>query len=635
MKKTSLLRPACPQLCAVLVTLFCCIDSSAQWKPAGDRIKTVWAEQIDVRNVLPEYPRPQMERSEWMNLNGLWQYAILPAGETGPESFDGEILVPFAVESSLSGVGRHPGEENELWYRRTFRLPAKWKGQRVLLHFGAVDWKATVMVNGVEVGEHCGGYTPFCFDITSSLRKGENEVTVKVWDPTDKGFQARGKQVSNPGHIWYSPVSGIWQTVWMEPVPQLHIENVRLTPDIDRGILCVQVSTDGSGKTPGKEKTGRIEVKVLDNGTEAASAGVCVTDCDSKGEYTSIEVSMPEGFKLWSPDSPALYDLEIALYSDGKLQDKVNSYAAMRKFSTKKDENGYMRMQLNNKDIFHYGLLDQGWWPDGLYTAPSDEALRWDIEKTKELGFNTIRKHLKVEPARWYAHCDRLGMIVWQDMPNGDENREWNYRRFYYGPEMTRVPESEEIYRKEWKEVMDYLYSYPCIGVWIPFNEAMGQFKPVEIAGWTKEYDPTRSVNAASGGNYFPCGDILDLHSYPEPIMFLYDSEVANVIGEFGGIGMALQGHLWNEDRNWGYGDLKSRDEATEQFLQYARKLIELAGTGLCGAIYTQTTDVESEINGLITYDRRVVKMDAGSLRQINSAVSHCLDDDSAGLPDK
>ncbi len=600
----------CPHLCAALVMLLCSTAANAVWKPAGERIATKWAEQIDVQNVLPEYPRPLMERDEWMNLNGLWDYAIRPAGESTPDSYDGEILVPFAVESSLSGVGKELGEANELWYRRTFSVPSRWKGQRVLLHFGAVDWKATVWVNGNEAGVHTGGYTPFAFDITEYLKKGRNELTVKVWDPTDKGVQARGKQVSKPGHIWYTPVSGIWQTVWMEPVPERSIEAVRTTPDIDRGTLTVEtkVSNLGAGST--------VEVKVLDGNRTVASAS-------GNGP---LEIRMPEGFRLWSPDSPALYDLEILLYEDGQLKDKVKSYAAMRKYSIRTDEDGYRRMQLNNRDIFHFGPLDQGWWPDGLYTAPTDEALRYDIEKTKELGFNMIRKHLKVEPARWYTHCDRIGMIVWQDMPNGDRNQDWQYRRFYYGPSMVRTPESEATYRKEWKEVMDNLYSYPCIGVWTPFNEAMGQFNPVEIAEWTKEYDPTRPVNPASGGNYFPCGDILDLHSYPEPVMFLFDAECVNVIGEFGGIGMALKGHLWNEDRNWGYGDLKGKEEATSEYLGYAAKLKELSERGLCGAVYTQTTDVESEINGLMTYDRKVVKMDAEALRKANSEVCRCLD---------
>ncbi len=597
---------------SIVILLVYSTVSYAQWKPAGDRIMTEWGEQTDVGNVLPEYPRPLMERDEWMNLNGFWQYAILPAGKAVPQNYDGEILVPFAVESALSGVGKELGEANELWYQRKFSVPSRWKGKRVLLNFGAVDWKTTVWVNGIKAGEHCGGFTPFAFDITQTLKKGENEVVVRVWDPTDKGFQARGKQVSKPGHIWYTPVSGIWQTVWLEPVPERAIENIRTTPDIDGGRLTVETTVSS------QRATDLIEVKVLD-GNKVIASGSALNG-------TSVEIAMPSDFRLWSPDSPALYDLEISFYADGKLQDRVKSYTAMRKFSTCRDENGYMRMQLNNRDIFHFGPLDQGWWPDGLYTAPSDEALRYDIEKTKELGFNMIRKHLKVEPARWYAHCDRIGMIVWQDMPNGDRNQDWQYRQFYYGPDMVRTPESEATYRKEWKEVMDCLYSYPCIGVWTPFNEAMGQFKPVEIAEWTKAYDPTRPVNPASGGNYFPCGDILDLHSYPEPVMFLFDADRVNVIGEFGGIGMALKGHLWNEDRNWGYGDLKGKEEATAEYLEYAKRLEELSALGLCGAVYTQTTDVESEINGLMTYDRKVVKMDAEALRKANSEVCRCLD---------
>ena len=586
----------------VLILLVCCTNSYAQWKPVGNRIVSDWATQIDINNVLSEYPRPLMERTEWMNLNGLWKYAILPSGKAMPQVYDGDILVPFAVESALSGVGKELGENNELWYQRRFSVPSCWKGQRVLLHFGAVDWKTSVWINGIKLGEHCGGYTPFAFDITQALKKGDNEVVVRVWDPTDKGCQPRGKQVSNPGHIWYTPVSGIWQTVWLEPVPEYAIENIRTTPDIDGGKLTVETTVNCHNATD------RIEVKVLDGNKVIAFGSALPADC-----------------KFWTPDSPALYDLEVSFYVNGKLQDKVKSYTAMRKFSTRRDAKGYMRLQLNNKDIFHFGPLDQGWWPDGLYTAPTDEALRYDIQKTKELGFNMIRKHLKVEPARWYAHCDRLGIIVWQDMPNGDKNQDWQYKQFYYGPEMLRTSESEAVYRKEWKEIIDCLYSYPCIGVWTPFNEAMGQFKPVEIAGWTKEYDPMRPVNPASGGNYFPCGDILDLHSYPEPVMFLFDADRVNVVGEFGGIGMALKGHLWNEDRNWGYGDLKGKEEATEQYVKYANRLKELSALGLCGAVYTQTTDVESEINGLMTYDRKIVKMDADALRKVNREVCHCL----------
>ncbi|MDE6490149.1 MAG: beta galactosidase jelly roll domain-containing protein, partial [Muribaculaceae bacterium] len=595
-----------------------CVNVAAQWKPAGDRILTRWASQIDPADVLPEYPRPMMERKEWKNLNGLWEYAVLPAGRNVPDAYDGEILVPFAVESALSGVGKTVGKDNELWYRRSFDVPAAWKGQRVLLHFGAVDWKASVWVNGVKAGEHSGAYEPFDFDVTELLRKGDNELVVRVWDPTDKGPQPRGKQVSEPGGIWYTPVSGIWQTVWLEPVPQQSIAALRVTPDIDNGKLTVGATLRGDAGR------GRVEVAVFDGGVQVASA--------SAVNGAPVEIVMPDGFKLWSPDSPNLYDMEVRLYDGKKLVDKVKSYTAMRKFSTNRDEAGYLRLQLNNKDLFQFGPLDQGWWPDGLYTAPTDEALVYDIQKTKDLGFNMIRKHLKVEPARWYTHCDRIGMIVWQDMPSGEPNKgDWQYNQYYYGPAQVRTPESAAIYYKELKGMMDCLYSYPCVGMWIPFNEAMGQFNSVDVTDWVKKYDPSRPVNSASGGNYYPSGDVLDLHSYPEPIMFLFDRERANVIGEFGGIGIALKGHLWDKERNWGYGDLQSGEAATRQYVEYATKLSRLAQHGLCGAVYTQTTDVEIEINGLMTYDREIVKFDEGALNRVNSAACRSLDGRGAG----
>lgn len=438
------------------------------------------------------------------NLNGLWNYAVIDKGAALPQNFEGEILVPFAIESSLSGVGRTLGEQAELVYRRDFTTPSQWRGQRVLLHFGAVDWKADVWVNDVKVGSHTGGFTPFSFDITAALNaNGKNTLTVKVWDPTDKGPQPRGKQVSRPEGIWYTPVSGIWQTVWLEPVPQRYIENLRITPDIDNHRLTVEVQTSDPAASD------LLEVAVYDGEALVASAK------SINGQ--PVEVAMPADAKLWSPDSPNLYDLKVSLRDGKKVIDVVDSYAAMRKFSTARDKDGIVRLELNNEPLFQYGPLDQGWWPDGLYTAPTDEALLYDIQKTKDFGFNMIRKHIKVEPARWYTYCDRLGIIVWQDMPSGDRNPEWQNRKYFEGTELTRTPESEATYRKEWKEIMDCLYSYPCIGTWIPFNEAWGQFKTVEIAKWTKQYDPTRLVNPASGGNHYTCGDMLDLHNYPAP----------------------------------------------------------------------------------------------------------------------
>ncbi|MEA5044900.1 MAG: beta-galactosidase, partial [Petrimonas sp.] len=447
----------------VFILLTATLSLSAQWKPAGDRLKTRWASQIDVNNVLPEYPRPIMERSQWQNLNGLWNYAILPVGKQIPGSFDGKILVPFAVESSLSGVQKRLGSENELWYQREFTVPSNWKNNRVLLHFGAVDWKADVWVNDIKVGHHTGGYTPFSFDVTPAFKNGANQLVVKGWDGTDQGYQPRGKQVNNPHGIWYTPVSGIWQTVWLEPVPEKYIENVKITPDIDKNTIGVEAFINQATASD------RIEVKVME-GSRVVATGQSINN-------QPVEVSMPANPRLWSPNDPFLYDLEVTVFNGSKQLDKVKSYTAMRKYSTKRDDKGIVRLQLNNKDLFQFGPLDQGWWPDGLYTAPTDEALRYDVVKTKDFGFNMIRKHVKVEPARWYMHCDQLGIIVWQDMPNGDRSPEWQMREYFTGAERLRSPESEANYRKEWKEIMDYLYSYPSIGVWVPFNEAWGQFK--------------------------------------------------------------------------------------------------------------------------------------------------------------
>ncbi|WP_299102604.1 glycoside hydrolase family 2 protein [uncultured Alistipes sp.] len=603
MKKTLILTAA-----ALLTTL----GGMAQWQPAGDRIRTAWSEEIDPQNVLPEYPRPQMVRSEWKNLNGLWNYAIRPLGEQ-PAAFDGEILVPFAVESSLSGVGERLGSKNELWYERTFEISPKWNGKRILLHFGAVDWKADVWVNGISVGSHTGGYTPFSFDITAALAKGENTLRVRVWDPTDEGYQPRGKQVNNPNGIWYTPVSGIWQTVWLEAVPQQYIREVRTTPDLDRKTFRVEVPVCNA--QPGD----LVEVTLYDGGTEVASARAL------NGATVELTLADP---KCWSPDSPFLYDIKVALLRNGRRIDAVESYAAMRKFSTLRDKNGIVRLALNNKPLFQFGPLDQGWWPDGLYTAPTDEALAFDVIKTKELGYNMIRKHVKVEPARWYYHCDKAGMIVWQDMPNGDQGPQWQMHSYFTGEERHRSAESEACYRKEWKEIIDYLYSFPSIGVWVPFNEAWGQFKGPEIAEWTKAYDPSRLVNPASGGNHYLTGDILDLHHYPQPKMTLLDTNRATVLGEYGGIGLVIPDHVWVKNRdNWGYTRFNSPKEVTDEYARYADELLRLIGCGFAAAVYTQTTDVEVEVNGLMTYDRKVVKVEEERIREINRTICNSLNE--------
>ena len=595
----------------ILFVLALCSSTFAQWKPAGDKIKTSWGEQLDPKNVLPEYPRPIMERNDWKNLNGLWKYAITPKGTPAPAAYQGDILVPFAVESSLSGVGKMINEKEELWYQRTFDIPSAWRGKQILLHFGTVDWKAEVWVNDVKVGEHTGGFTPFYFDITSVLNKGNNDLVVKVWDPSDRGEQPRGKQIANPHGIWYTPVTGIWQTVWLEPVATQYITNLKTTPNIDNNSVKVEVAANTTSAD-------KVEVKVFD-GKNLVAKGAALNG-------VPVELAMPANAKLWSPDSPFLYNMEVTLYKDGKAIDQVKSYTAMRKYSIRKGQNGITRLQLNNKDYFQFGPLDQGWWPDGLYTAPTDEALVYDLKKTKDFGYNMVRKHVKVEPARWYTHCDQLGLIVWQDMPNGGPSPQWQARNYFNGTEVIRSAASEANYCKEWKEIIDCLYSYPSIAVWVPFNEAWGQFKTPEIVAWTKEYDPSRLVNPASGGNHYTCGDILDLHHYPGPNMFLYDPRRATVLGEYGGIGLVVEGNTWvNDKKNWGYVKFNTSDEVTNEYIKYGKHLLELIQKGFSAAVYTQTTDVEGEINGLMTYDRKVIKMNEAKVREINQQICNSL----------
>lgn len=582
----------------------------AQWKPAGDKIKTTWAEQIDPNNVLPEYPRPIMERKEWKNLNGLWEYAIRPTGTQQPADMDGQILVPFAVESSLSGVMKTLGKENELWYSREFTVPSSWKGKNILLHFGAVDWQADVWVNGVKMGQHRGGYPPFSFDITPVLAKGKNQITVKVWDPSDEGYQPRGKQVKHPDGIWYTPVSGIWQTVWMEPVSANHITRLKTTPDIDKKILIVEAHTATGNPSA-------VVSVVVSEGGKVVATGKAM-----QGQPVQLAI---ENARLWSPENPFLYDMKVTLTDNGKVIDEVNSYAAMRKYSIRQGADGITRLQLNNRNVFHFGPLDQGWWPDGLYTAPTDEALVYDIKKVKDFGYNMIRKHVKVEPARWYTHCDKLGVIVWQDMPNGDRGPEWQSRQYFKGVEMVHSAESEANYRREWKEIIDLLYSNPCVEVWVPFNECWGQFKTPDIAAWTKAYDPSRLVNPASGGNHYTCGDILDLHNYPGPDLYLYDPMRATVLGEYGGIGLVMKDHLWMPDRNWGYVKFNNPEEVTTEYIKYAEHLLQLIPRGFSAGVYTQITDVEGEVNGLMTYDRKEIKVNEKKIREMNQKICNSL----------
>lgn len=596
-----------PIFATLFLLLSCAENETITWKPAGDKIMTEWGENIDPNNVLPEYPRPQLVRGEWINLNGLWDYAIKPANEEMPEIFDGKILVPFAVESALSGVGKSVGEDDALWYSREFKLPKEWKNSRIRLNFGAVDWKAEVYVDDKFVGEHKGGYAPFAFDITDSLsKKKTHKLVVKVTDGTDSAFQPRGKQVANPNGIWYTAVTGIWQTVWMEPVNEVVVESYSAKADIEKSILNVRAIARGA-------KVGDdCLIELIENGEVISSAN---------GADVILNVENP---KLWSPDSPYLYDLRITISRNGEILDQVMGYAAMREISVVVDKKGYKRMALNGEPLFQYGTLDQGWWPDGLYTAPTDEALKFDIEKTKEFGFNMIRKHVKVEPARWYWHCDRIGMLVWQDMPNIHDNSlgKWGRRHYDEGIDTPVPNEWKDNYCREWKEIIQTNEVFPSIVMWVPFNEAWGQFNTEEIVQYTKFLDDSRLVNYASGGNFVRCsGDVLDLHNYPNPAMYLFDKDYVNVMGEYGGIGFPVEGHLWQTDKNWGYIQYKSADEVADTYEEYANELIGFVKKGFSGAIYTQTTDVEGEVNGLMTYDRKVIKLDVDRINAINSKV--------------
>ena len=605
------MRKVLGAICASLLV----VQAYAQWKPAGDKIKTAWAEQVNPQQVLPEYPRPIMERADWQNLNGEWDYAIRPKGEVEPATFDGKILVPFAVESSLSGVQQMVGEANELWYKRTFQVPSAWKGKEILLHFGAVDWQADVFVDDVLISSHVGGYTPFSLNVTPylSAKSATHKLVVRVWDPSDKGYQPRGKQVSNPEGIWYTPVTGIWQTVWLEPVNASHITAIKAIPDVDKQVMHVTVSTCSPSLA-----SDIVEVELLDKGQVIASAkGV-------QGKELRLAVKQPT---LWEPSNPYLYDMKVRLTKNGRSVDEVKSYTAFRKISTVRDAQGLMRMCLNNKPLFQYGPLDQGWWPDGLYTAPTDEALLYDIKKTKEWGFNMIRKHVKVEPARWYYHCDKEGILVWQDMPSGDMDNQWKPRVYNGGTDRQRTEASIANYYQEWKEIMDLCISNPSVVVWVPFNEAWGQFDTVKVVAWTKAYDPSRLVNPASGGNHRPCGDILDLHNYPGPDMFLFDPIRVNVLGEYGGIGLAVEDHLWWNKRNWGYIQFKNSDEVTAEYVKYAKQLKDFVKKGFSAAVYTQTTDVEGEVNGLMTYDRKVIKINEAQVRAINQEVIRSMNE--------
>ncbi len=556
------------------------------WKPVEGHLMTAWAAQVSPANALVEYPRPQMTRPQWQNLNGLWDYGLTAADSTvPPASFDATILVPFPYESALSGVGRPSVPNQRLWYRRSFTVPAGEPGRRVLLHFGAVNWDSTVLVNGQPVGAHRGGYDGFDFDVTDSLRAGANELVVSAWNPVRSDVadaQVLGKQRVKPGGIFYTAASGIWQTVWLETVPVRHISALKITPDVDHQTLGLTVEAGASTE---------VEVTATDAGKVVARAH------GTAGVEMTLALANPH---LWSPADPHLYDLTVELIQNGQPVDRVGSYAAMRKISLGKDSQGRTRIFLNNQFLFQTGPLDQGYWPDGIYTAPTDEALRSDIEMTKKLGFNTIRKHAKVEPARWYYWTDKLGVLVWQDMP-----------QMFAARDGTLSATATQQFETEWRHLLAEFYNSPSIVVWTTFNEGWGQHDTEKIVALTKELDPTRLVNNASGWTDKKVGDLYDVHAYPGPGTPQPEEKRAAVNGEFGGVTMNVPGHRWNQS-TFGYGSvLDSSWQATQHYQNLLKAAHHLGeDLGVSAFIYTQLTDVEQEINGLLTYDRAVVKLD-------------------------
>jgi hypothetical protein len=575
---------------ALLLSLGLTPTRAADWQPAKGPLMTKWTKDVSPDKVHPEYPRPQMVRKEWLNLNGLWEFAAAQKDEDPPlgKRLDGQILVPFPVESALSGVMK-PAER--VWYRRTFDVKKEWTDGRLLLHFGAVNWEATVWVNGKKLDTHRGGYDGFSFDITDALKKGTTqEIVVGVWNPIDGSTQPRGKQVKKPGGIFYTASTGIWQTVWLEPVPKVSIAALKIVPDVDGGKARVTVQAHGDASN--------YQVELMAYGLMglASRRGLKV------GQELELPIATPS---LWSPQDPFLYRLLVVLMENGKIVDSVESYFAMRKVEVKKDDKGVTRMFLNGKPYFQVGPLDQGFWPDGLYTAPTDEALKYDIEVTKKLGFNMIRKHVKVEPERWYYWCDKLGVVVWQDMPSGDKSVAPNRG------EIKRGEESAKQYELELKRMIDGRGNHPCIVMWVPFNEGWGQFDTVRVVEMVKKYDPSRLVDCASGWNDYPCGDVHDIHDYrgtpdvPRP-----EEKRAVVLGEYGGLGLKVDGHTW-EAKTWGYQGTRDSAELTRKYERQMRRVYELKQErGLSAAVYTQTTDVETEGNGLLTYDRTVIKVD-------------------------
>ena len=585
-------------------------------------LKSIWFDKIDRECPLAEYPRPQLERKSWICLNGEFDYAVTNDTADMPESYDGKILVPFSIESSASGVGKTVTAKDRIWYRKKFTLNEEFEGKRTLLNFEAVDWQCSIWVNSKLVGEHTGGYNPFSFDITDVLVEGENELVVKVFDPTDEGHQQRGKQVQKTHGFWYTATSGIWQTVWLEPVSSCRIESIKLIPDIDRNVIGIKVNhTCKCG--------GKLFAKVLDG--EKAIFDDEISD--------NAEIPVPYA-KLWSPENPFLYDLELTLDCNGE-KDSVKSYFGMRKFSIMKDSKGKPRLALNNKPYFQRGLLDQGYWPESQLTPPTDEAMIFDIEKMKELGFNMLRKHIKTEPRRWYYHCDRLGMLVWQDMVSGGQyignvlagvlpnfsinvkdNTEFMHKSF-----KREKPEWREEFKRELFEMIDNLYNNVSICCWVPFNEGWGQFDAKEIGIKVKEYDPTRFVDHASGWHDQKGPDFRSMHRYIVPVTPptpFTKSGRPYVLSEYGGYSWNIEGHVWNPKKSFGYIMFNNSKALSKAYaFLHKSQIIPLIKAGLSATVYTQVSDVEFEVNGIYSYDRKVLKLDKDMLIEINSKLTY------------
>ena len=585
-------------------------------------LTTRWAKEAMCDLPLPEYPRPQMVRENWVNLNGMFDFAITSANESWCDNYNEKIRVPFAVESCLSGVCKRVTKNDLMWYRKKLVLPESFNGKRVILHFGAVDWQCNVFVNAKEVGSHTGGYCPFSFDITDALVDGENELTVKVFDPTDEGWQNRGKQASESHGFWYTATSGIWQTVWMEAVSADYIKGYKLTPDIDEGVLSIKTDIIGSGS---------LSIKVFDGETVVAEKAISADD----------KVQIPEA-KLWSPENPFLYDFELSLIAaDGTICDSVKGYFAMRKFSIAPYE-GYSRLYLNNEPYFQRGLLDQGYWSDGVMTPPTDEAMIYDIAKMKEFGFNMLRKHIKVEPARWYYHCDRLGMLVWQDMISGGKALNlfhagvlpniqgflnplfnWSKKDNAYSVFNRDKIEWRTQFEEELFEMIDSLYNYPSICCWVPFNEGWGQFDAKRIGDAIKAYDPSRYVDHASGWYDQKGCDFRSMHKYIMPVILpKYDGRPI-VLSEYGGYSHKIENHVWNWEKSFGYQMYDSKQTITKAYKDlHEKQIIPAIKKGLSATVYTQVSDVEFEVNGILTYDRELVKIEEDVLKDINSKMT-------------